>query len=734
MRNLALCAVFLSASVALAQSDGGVVKYINPFIGTGAVDANSLMGNTFPGATVPFGMVQLSPDVKDKPSGDDPSGYDYSQKRIYGFSHTHLSGTGCVDLLDFLVMPTSRDLQSLARTNDYSSTFSHDNEKASAGYYQVRLDESGVNCEMTATTRTGMHRYTFPQGKACNLVFDLQHGGNSIREIFDAQVRLVDPYTLEGYRMLDGWQRYRKVCFYAKFNRPVTAKVFRAYNKTFTDGDWANGRNVKAYLSFAPSSEPLIVKVALSPVSVANAKENMGENPGWDFDAVHRQAVAAWEKELANVRVDGTEDQKAIFYTGLYHAYIQPNTISDCNGEFMYADYTTGKLPAGETHYSTFSLWDTFRACHPMYTLLKQDRVADFVKSMLRQYDTYGYLPIWQLWGTDNYCMIGNHAIPVLVDAALKHIPGVDAGRVFEAVRGTSLREHRNSPWRIYEKYGYYPEDLQTQSVSITLEESYNDACVARLAKALGKTGDYEFFERRSRNYRNLFDSSTGFFRAKNSDGRWVEPFNPLQYGGNGGNPYTEANAWQYRFYVPQDVPDLIRLMGGNKKFVAELDKFFTLTGGEAEKNGNASGFIGQYAHGNEPSHHCAYLYNYAGQPRKTQYYVNKVMTEQYKNRIDGYSGNEDCGQMSSWYILSSMGFYPVDPANGVYEFGSPQFRRVEITLPSGKKFVITSNRKGKDDCYVKGVRLNGKAYKKDYILHRDIMNGGTLEFTMGTK
>ena len=417
-------------------------------------------------------------------------------------------------------------------------------------------------------------------------------------------------------------------------------------------------------------------KVALSPVSVANAKENMGENPGWDFDAVHRQAVAAWEKELANVRVDGTEDQKAIFYTGLYHAF------SDCNGEFMYADYTTGKLPAGETHYSTFSLWDTFRACHPMYTLLKQDRVADFVKSMLRQYDTYGYLPIWQLWGTDNYCMIGNHAI---------------------------------SPWRIYEKYGYYPEDLQTQSVSITLEESYNDACVARLAKALGKTGDYEFFERRSRNYRNLFDSSTGFFRAKNSDGRWVEPFNPLQYGGNGGNPYTEANAWQYRFYVPQDVPDLIRLirlMGGNKKFVAELDKFFTLTGGEAEKNGNASGFIGQYAHGNEPSHHCAYLYNYAGQPRKTQYYVNKVMTEQYKNRIDGYSGNEDCGQMSSWYILSSMGFYPVDPANGVYEFGSPQFR----------------------DCYVKGVRLNGKAYKKDYILHRDIMNGGTLEFTMGTK
>ena len=695
--------MLLTATMAMAQEDQSVVKYINPFIGTGAVDANSLMGNTFPGATVPFGMVQLSPDVKDKPSGYDPSGYDYSQKRIYGFSHTHLSGTGCVDLLDILVMPSTRDLQSLAKTNDYSSAFSHANEKASAGYYQVKLDDSGVNCEMTATTRTGMHRYTFPSGKANNLVFDLQHGGKSIKEIFDAQIRLVDPYTLEG------------VCFYAKFNRPVTAKVFRAYNNVFTDGDWANGRNVKAYLSFAPSEKPLLVKVAISPVSVANAKENMEENPGWNFEAVHQQAVASWEKELANV-----------------HAYIQPNTISDRNGDFMFADYSTGKLPAGETHYSTFSLWDTFRACHPMYTILKQDRVAGFVNSMLRQYDTYGYLPIWQLWGTDNYCMIGNHAIPVLVDAALKHIPGVDVDRVYEAVKGSSLREHRNSPWKIYDKYGYYPEDLQTQSVSITLEESYNDACVARLAKALGKTADYEYFEKRSHNYRNLFDPSTGFFRAKNSDGKWLEPFNPLQYGGNGGNPYTEANAWQYRWYVPQDVPDLIKLMGGNKKFTAELDKFFTLKGGEDEKNGNASGFIGQYAHGNEPSHHCAYLYNYAGAPRKAQYYVNKVMTEQYKNRIDGYSGNEDCGQMSSWYILSSMGFYPVDPANGVYEFGSPQFRRVDITLPSGKKFVVKTNRKGKDDCYIKAVKLNGKSYKKDYITHSDIMNGGTLEFTMG--
>ena len=443
--------------------------------------------------------------------------------------------------------------------------------------------------------------------------------------------------------------------------------------------------------------------------------------------------MAAWEKELANIRIDGTDDQKAIFYTGLYHAYIQPNTVSDVNGAYTRSDFTDARLPEGETHYSTFSLWDTFRACNPLYALLKPERVGDMVKSMLRQYDVYGYLPIWQLWGSENYCMIGNHAIPVMVDAALKGLPGVDAERVYEAVRGTSMREHRQSPWKLLEQYGYLPETRQIESVSITLENAFDDACVARLAKHLGKMDDYEYFKRRAHLYRNLYDEKTGFFRAKDENGKWMEPFNPYTYRPKGMHPYAEGNAWQYNFFVPHDVPDMIALMGGNKKFEKELDHLFAdTTRVDLDGGGNASGFIGQYAHGNEPSHHCTYLYNWVGADRKAQYYTNKVMTEQYFNRIDGYSGNEDCGQMSSWYIWSSMGFYPVDPASGVYSFGSPQLRRADITLANGKTFTVKTNRRGTDDCYIKAVKLNGKKYKKNYITYADIMAGGTLEFVMG--
>ena len=449
---------------------------------------------------------------------------------------------------------------------------------------------------------------------------------------------------------------------------------------------------------------------------------------------MRQQAHDQWEKEMANIRIDGTQEQKTIFYTGLYHAYFQPNTVSDMNGDYMRTDYETGHLPKGERHYSTFSLWDTYRAAHPLYTLLQPNRVADFVKSMLRQYDTYGYLPIWQLWGTENYCMIGNHAIPVMVDAALKRLPGVDAERVFEACKGTQLREHANSPWKIYEQYGYMPENLQTQSVSITLEDCYDDACVARLAKALGHTADYEHFNKRAHFYRNLFDKKTGFFRAKDDKGNWLEPFNPLAYGGNGGYPFTEGNAWQYLWYVPQDVPDFISLFGGAKNFGKKLDTFFTLESDNSEKNGNASGFIGQYAHGNEPSQHCIYLYNYINRPERAAYYADKVMREQYTTSVAGYSGNDDCGQMSSWYIFSSLGFYPTDPANGRYDFGSPQLPRAEITLPGGKKFTIITHRKS-PACYViKSIKLNGKPLKRHYITHEEIVNGGTLEYVMGTK
>lgn len=734
--SLVFCACSALCSAQVGES---VTKYVNPFIGTGAVDANSLSGATYPGATTPFGLVQLSPDTKDAPSGYEPSGYDYNNHRIYGFSHTHLSGTGCASLCDILVMPSTKSLEELGNISnfDYSSTFSHSNEKASPGYYSVRLDAPDVLCEMTATTYTGMHRYTFPEGADNVIIFDVNHSvdkENGRHRIFDSRLKLIDPTTLVGFRIMNDWQRIRKVYFCARFSRPVKHTLFMHYGHKFYDGDIANGTNERCFLQFEPSSEPLIVKVSLSPNSIENAEENMKDNLAWDFDAVRRKTVMAWEKELGNIRIEGTNDQKTIFYTGLYHAYVQPNVISDVDGDYMRTDYETGHLKPGEKHYSTFSLWDTYRAAHPLYTILKPERVADFVNSMLRQYDTYGYLPIWQLWGTENYCMIGNHAIPVLVDAALKHVPGVDAEKVYEAVKGSQTREHYNSPWRIYEKYGYMPENLQTQSVSITLEDSYDDACVARLAAALGKTEDHEHFDKRAHFYRNLFDRKTGFFRAKDDKGNWIEPFDPLKYGGNGGFPYTEGNAWQYLWYVPQDVPDFVSLFGGAKNFWKKLDAFFTLNTDNADKNGNASGFIGQYAHGNEPSQHCAYLYDYIGRPERTAYYVNKIINEQYKNNSGGYSGNDDCGQMSSWYVFSSMGFYPTDPASGRYDFGSPQFRHVEISLHGDRKFVIISDRKGAEDYVIKSVKLNGRPLKRHYITHEEIINGGTLEFKMGKR
>lgn len=730
--------LLLSAMSVSAQSEK-VTPYVNPFIGTGKVDANSLKGGNFPGATMPFGMVQLSPEEFICPNGDEASGYDYSCNTIYGFAHTHLSGTGCVDLLDVLMQPLAKPIAALTGQETFPETFRHAREQARVGYYAVRYDGSDILSELTATVRTGMTRITFPADRPHSLVFDMAHagqnrGGDRKTIIINSQLRLIDSTTLVGYRKLSGWQKERSVYFYAKFSSPVTEAIFKSGQQVFVGGDVANGRNTKCFLSFGSASAPLLVKVALSPVSIENACANMAaENPDWDFDAVVRNAENAWERELSNIRIDGTDEQKAIFYTGLYHAYIQPNTISDANGDYVRSDYTVGRLAKGETQYSTFSLWDTFRACNPLYTLLKPERVGDFVKSMLRQYEVYGYLPIWQLWGSENYCMIGNHAIPVMVDAALKGLPGVDAAKVYEAVKGSSLREHPQSPWSLLDRYGYLPEPLQIESVSITLENAYDDACVARLAKALGKTADHEYFDRRAHLYRNLYDAQTGFFRAKDEQGKWMEPFNPYSYKPVGMHPYAEGNAWQYRFFVPQDIPDLVTMMGGKRKFEQALDNLFTdETRVDLDGGGNASGFIGQYAHGNEPSHHCAYLYNWCGADRKAQYYANKVMTEQYNARHDGYSGNEDCGQMSAWYVWSSMGFYPVDPASGVYSFGSPQFRKVEIALPEGRSFIVKSNRKGKEDCYVKSVKLNGKPYKKNYITHADILRGGTLEFVMG--
>lgn len=727
MNRILLSSIFTFMLTTGDMKAGEHTQYVNPFIGTGAVHG-SLSGNNYPGATVPFGMIQLSPDTREAPDWAQASGYDYNDQTIYGFSHTRLSGTGASDLIDLLLLPTSN--------GHTSSAFSHTTEKAQPGYYQVMLTDEGINAELTATTRTGIHRYSYPNGKEAQLIIDLDHSANKgswNRRIINSQIRIVNDHAIEGYRIITGWAKLRKVYFYIEFSSPILSSSLRDGDRRYENTPVINGSNLHAMLRFGKlNGKPLICKVALSPVSTDNARLNLKQEAShWDFNQYITNADRLWEKELEKISIQGTGLQKTIFYTALYHTMIQPNTISDVNGEYMAADYTTRQLSANEIHYTTFSLWDTFRGAHPLYTLLNADRVTDFVKSMIRQYEYYGYLPIWQLWGQDNYCMIGNHSIPVIVDAILKGIPGIDIEKAYEAVYNSSVISHPNSPFEVWEKYGYMPENIQTQSVSITLEQAFDDWCVAQLAKKLGKNGDYERFIKRSAFYRNLFNPETGFFQSRNDKGEWIEPFDPYKYGANGGYPFTEGNAWQYFWYVPQNIPDLIALTGGNKAFTAKLDTFFTVSHQSGELNDNASGFVGQYAHGNEPSHHVAYLYTCAGEPWKTQKYVAHIMNNLYNDTSSGYAGNDDCGEMSVWYIFGALGFYPVNPASGEYIIGTPMLEEATIHLHDGKTFAIKAPRKKENEIYIRSIKLNGKKYTKNYITHQDILNGGTLEFVM---
>lgn len=743
-RVLLTAGVLFTMYAQAQQKKTRLIDYVNPFIGTGAVDKNSLSGSNFPGATTPFGFVQLSPDTQDSP--DDPaSGYDHNDKTIVGFSHTHLSGTGVADLFDILMMPTTGEIRSVAgdekvQGSGFRSRFSHDEETAKPGYYQVKLQDYGVNAELTSTEHVGMHRYTFPKTDQAHIILDLDHSMNKKRtywtcKILGAEIRVIDNKTIEGYRILTGWARLRKVYFHAEFSQPIVSSALFNGKQKYENAKLQNGTNIKAALNFDTRTQnEILVKVALSPVSVENARANMkAELEGWDFNQVAQKSADQWEKELDKISIEGTDAQKQIFYTGLYHAFTQPNNMADANGDYQASDLSI-KNAADKKHYSTFSLWDTFRAAHPLYTLVQPERTAGFINSMIRQYDTYGYLPIWQLWGDENYCMIGNHAIPVIVDAALKGMKGFDVEKAYEAIKGSSMVSHQGSPFEVWEQYKYIPEDLQSQSVSITLEMAYDDWCVAQLARKLGKTKDYKHFMDRSAFYKNLYDQKSGFFRGKDKKGNWLSPFNPLQYGGNGGNPYTEGNAWQYFWFVPQDVNGLIGLVGGPAAFTNKLDTFFSLKDLPGEVNGNASGFIGQYAHGNEPSHHVAYLYDFAGQPWKTQKYVAKILNELYNNSFSGYSGNEDCGQMSSWYTFSAMGFYPVNPASGVYMLGSPILKEASIKLDNGKTFSVSTKNVSTTNVYIQSVKLNGKPYDKTYITQNDLVGGGKLEFVMGNK
>ena len=729
MKKLLLSVCAFSLTLATLQA-GEITKYVNPFIGTGAIDGG-LSGNNYPGATSPFGMIQLSPDTSEAPNWGDASGYDYNRNTIFGFSHTRLSGTGASDLIDITLMPTS--------SGRNSSAFTHDEEKARPGYYQVMLKDEGINAELTTTQRNGIHRYQYPAGKDAEIILDMDHSadkGSWGRRIINSQIRILNDHAVEGYRIITGWAKLRKIYFYMEFSSPILTSTLRDGGRVHENTAVINGTNLHGCFRFGQlNGKPLTCKVALSSVSMENARQNMEqEAPHWDFDRYVAAADADWEKQLGKIEVKGTEVQKEIFYTALYHTMIQPNTMSDVNGEYMAADYTTRKVANNETHYTTFSLWDTFRASHPLYTLLEPERVTDFVKSMIRQYEYYGYLPIWQLWGQDNYCMIGNHSIPVITDAILKGIPGIDMEKAYEAVYNSSVTSHPNSPFEVWEKYGFMPENIQTQSVSITLEQAFDDWCVAQLAAKLNKDADYQRFHKRSEYYRNLFHPKTKFFQSKNDKGEWIEPFDPYQYGGNGGHPFTEGNAWQYFWYVPHNIQALMELTGGTKAFEQKLDTFFTSTYKSEQMNHNASGFVGQYAHGNEPSHHVAYLYNFAGQPWKTQKYVSHILNTLYNNTSSGYAGNDDCGQMSAWYVFSAMGFYPVNPADGRYIIGSPLLDECTLKLAGNKEFRIRTIRKSPEDIYIQSVTLNGKKHKDFFITHQDIMNGGTMVFKMGKK
>ncbi len=730
-KSLIIVALALLPLATPANDKLVAVPYVDPIIGTGTADG-ALGGNCYPGATVPFGMVQVSPDTQDAPNWDKACGYNYNDTHICGFSHNRLSGTGVGDLFDVLLMPTTQ--------TDHRqpwSRYSHDEEKAEAGYYSVMLQDFGVRAELTAAQRTGLHRYTFPAGQQQTLYVDLNHSmpkGSWDCRVIQSQLRITSPTTLEGFRVITGWAKLRKVYFHIELSRPIATHTIYDGKRREDVATVVNGRDVKAFLTFDQSSTVVEAHVSLSSVSADNARQNMQADlkaRAGHFDHYRQAAAEAWEAQLGKIRINANDEVKKIFYTALYHALIQPNTMSDVSGQYMAPDFTTRQMPQGHTYYTTFSLWDTYRAAHPLYTLIAPKQNADFCLSMLAHYDAYGYLPIWELYGQDNYCMIGNHAIPVLVDAALKGLPGVDARRVLDACVQSSVQSHPGSQWEAWEKYGYMPEDIQSQSVSVSLEQAFDDWCVAQLAKRLGDDAIYERFAKRAGQWRNSFNKNNGFFQGRKSDGQWMEPFNPLDYGANGGYPYTEGNAWQWRWYVPQDVDGLIAAMGGRKAFTARLDSFFTVSAKTEQGNHNASGFIGQYAHGNEPSHHVAYLYALAGQPRKTQERVQQIMREFYYTTPAGYAGNDDCGEMSAWYVFSAMGFYPVNPTSGEFVIGSPAVDRADILLDNGKTFTIRAERRNASDIHVSRTTLNGRTMKRPVITYDEMMEGGELVFYM---
>jgi predicted alpha-1,2-mannosidase len=717
MRNLLLLIFTLtllscskSQQITGAIKDKPLISYVNPFIGTGG------HGHTYPGAVAPFGMMQLSPDTRLE-GWDGCSGYHYSDKHIYGFSHTHLSGTGVSDYADVLLMPTNAVVFNNGADGNasYRSEFSHDDEKASPGFYKVLLKDTGIKVSLTVSRRSGMHKYEFPSAENQFVILDLEHRD----KLNDVNLKIVSDTEISGYRFSKAWAANQKLFFNIQFSKPFKVED-TLYSSAFET-------STKAALKFDnPKNEPVFVKVGISAVDERGAKLNLEKEIGTaTFEELKAEIESVWEKRLERITVEDTaDDKKTIFYTSLYHSMLAPHLHQDVDMRYRGMNDSIYKAEDFE-QYTVFSLWDTYRAAHPLYTLIEQDRTNDFIRGFIKKQEHGGILPIWDLSNNYTGCMIGYHAIPVIADAYLKGIKDYDVEKAFQAMTYAATRDQLGLD--AYKQNHYIPVEAEGSSVSKTLEYAYDDWAIAQMANALGKTEDYKTYIQRAQYYKNVYNPGTKFMQGRFRN-TWPSNFDPYEVNFN----YTEANSWQYSFYVPQDISGFTSLLGGKKSLEQQLDKLFNA---EQETSGaeqaDITGLIGQYAHGNEPSHHMAYLYNFVNTPHKTQERVHQILTEQYANTPDGISGNEDCGQMGAWYVFSALGFYPVTPVSNTYIIGTPHIEKATLNLENGNRFTVFAKALSEENMYIESATLNGKKLNHSYIHHDDIMNGGSLVFTM---
>ncbi|RXQ96253.1 glycoside hydrolase family 92 protein [Ancylomarina salipaludis] len=713
----------LSLSIYSCHTAKDYTQWVDPFIGTGG------HGHTYPGAQVPFGMVQLSPDTRNDESWDGCGGYHYSDSSIIGFSHTHLSGTGVSDYGDILLMPITGKVDLNSGTSQkpdsgYRSRFSHENETATPGYYSVFLDDYQVKAELTATERVGFHRYTFTQTGDINILLDLIHRD----PVIDSEIEITGPKTIQGKRRSKYWAGDQHLFFAIEFSKPFNAtKIFDNQNETASSQS-IKGKKLQATALFSvKEGEQLEIKVALSAVSAEGARKNLEhESAKLDFDKARQLASTKWNKSLSKIEVEGGSiKEKRIFYSALYHSLLTPNISQDVDGQYRGMDGMVHQA-TGFTNYTVFSLWDTFRALHPLLSIVEPERTGDFVKCLVQKSKEFGELPMWELASNDTRCMIGYHAVSLITDAYVKGITNFNLEEAYIEMKKTAMLNKRGL--KAYKTLGYVPSNKSSQGVSKTLEYAYNDWCIAQVAKALNKHEDYDYFMNRASNYKNIYDPSVGFMRGKNDDHTWVKNFDPTAVGYN----YTEGNSFQYSLFVPHDIAGITNLLGGKKELENWLDRLFTTEmEHELEELTDVSGLIGQYAHGNEPSHHMAYLYNYANASWKTQHMVRHIMETQYNDTPDGLCGNEDCGQMSAWYVLSAMGLYSDCPGSPTYSIGSPIFDKVTLHLDNDKTFIINAKNNGKKQPYIKSAHLNGKEWSRTILSHSEITKGGELILNM---